>query len=72
LHGADPYHDFVQLELLAIGFFGGWLRWLWLLPLTASALAWFVARQKRSLQSVVAVLLDEVVKPLGLVKMPPK
>ena len=62
------------LELLAFGFFGGWQRWPWLLllPLTMALFAWFVARQKRSLQSVVAVLLDEVVKPLGLVKMPPK
>ena len=62
------------LELLAFGFFGGWQCWRWLsvLPLTLALFAWFVARQKRSLQSVVAVLLDEVVKPIGLVKMPPK
>jgi glycosyltransferase involved in cell wall biosynthesis len=57
------------LELLAIGFFGGWLRWLWLLPLTASALAWFVARQKRSLQSVVVVFLDEFAKRRSMFKV---
>jgi len=57
------------LEMLAIGFFGGWLRWLWLLPLTVSGFAWFVARQKRRLQSVVVVFLDELAKRRNLFKV---
>ncbi len=58
------------LELLAIGLLGGWLRWLWLLPLTAAVFAWFVARQKRNFQSVVIVFLDELGKEWKLIKVP--
>jgi hypothetical protein len=58
------------LELLAIGLFGGWLRWLWLLPLTAAVFAGFLARQKRNFQSVVIVFLDELGKEWKLIKVP--
>jgi glycosyltransferase involved in cell wall biosynthesis len=55
-------------ELLVIGFVGRWVPWLWLLLLTMPLLAWFLAGEKRKLQSMITVLLDELAKEWNLTK----
>lgn len=55
-------------ELLVIGFVGRWVPWLWLLLLTMPLLAWFLAGEKRKLQSMITVLLDELAKEWNLAK----
>ena len=57
-------------ELLLIGFVGRWLPWLWFLLLTMPLFAWFLAREKRGLQSLMVVFLDQVAKKWNLVKVP--
>jgi GT2 family glycosyltransferase len=56
-------------ELLVCGVVGVWHPWLWLLLLTMPAFAWFLRREKRNLQSMVAVFLDEMAKESGLAKV---
>lgn len=57
-------------ELLVLGFTGRWLPWLWLLLLSMPLFKWFLAREKRNLQSLMVVFLDGVAKDLGLTKVP--
>jgi hypothetical protein len=57
------------LELLVLGFAGRRQPWLWLLLLTLPLFAWFLYRQQRTLQSLAAVLLDEVAKDWKLSKL---
>jgi cellulose synthase/poly-beta-1,6-N-acetylglucosamine synthase-like glycosyltransferase len=60
----------VGLDTLAVGFLGvGWPA-LGLLLLTLPAFAWFLWRQKRKLQSLVIVFLDELAKEWQLIKIP--
>ena len=54
--------------LLAIGFFFSWLNGLGLLLLTLPAFAYFLSRQKRNLQSLLIVFLDELAKEWRLLK----
>jgi len=58
------------LVTLVTSFFGTWWHCLALLLLTLPAFAWFLWRQKRKLQSLVIVFLDELAKELKLVKVP--
>jgi GT2 family glycosyltransferase len=60
----------LALELLVIGFFGRWLPWLWLLLLSMPFLAWWLATEKRRLQSMLVVFLDELAKELQMIKVP--
>jgi len=57
------------LEFLVCGFFGPRLPWLWLALLTLPLFAWFIHRQQRNLQSMIAVLLDELAKEWKLTKV---
>jgi O-antigen biosynthesis protein len=57
-------------ELLIIGFVGRWLPWLWLLLLTMPIFVMFLSREKRTLQSVMIVFLDDVAKEWKLFKVP--
>jgi O-antigen biosynthesis protein len=50
------------LELLICGFIAPRLPWLWLLLLSLPLFAWFIRRQQRNLQSMIAVLLDELAR----------
>ncbi|HEX4645588.1 MAG TPA: glycosyltransferase, partial [Verrucomicrobiae bacterium] len=59
-------------ELLVIGFVGRWVPWLWLLLLTMPLFIWFLAREKRNLQSLITVLLDELAKEWNLTKFSPE
>jgi hypothetical protein len=56
-------------EFLVLGLFGSSAKWLWFLLLSLPALAWFLERDKRSLQSVITVFLDDLAKGLKLVKV---
>ena len=59
------------LELLIIGLAGFHRVWPWFLLLSLPLFAWFVTRERRKLQSVVTVFLDELAKGQGLVKFNP-
>ena len=69
----------LALETLIVGLFGGWREWLTLLLLTLPPFAYLLSRQKRKLQSLVIVFLDQLAKdgklikiPTGKVAMPPE
>ena len=49
-------------ELLVIGFVQDALPQIWLLLLTFPLFVWFLSREKRDLQRLISVLLDEVAK----------
>ena len=64
------FWSLLGLEALVVGFLGGWQKWLALLLLTLPLFAYFLARQKRNLQSLVIVFLDELAKEWRLLKFP--
>jgi len=64
------FWSLVGLEVLVVGFFGGWQKWFALLLLTLPLFAYFLARQKRNLQSLVIVFLDDLSKEWKLIKIP--
>lgn len=43
---------------------------VWLLLLTVPFFAWFLNREKRKLQSLMVVFLDELAKELKIIKVP--
>lgn len=57
-------------QLLVIGAVGKWLPWLRLMLLSVPVFAWFLVCEKRNLQSLMIVLLDEVAKRWNMVKIP--
>jgi O-antigen biosynthesis protein len=57
------------LELLVIGLVGFERIWPWFLLLTLPLFGWFVIRERRKLQSVVTVFLDQLAKARGLTKI---
>ena len=61
----------LALELLFIGMVGLRSPWPWPILLTLPAFAVFVARERRKLQSVVTVFLDQLAKARGLAKIYP-
>jgi GT2 family glycosyltransferase len=63
------FGSLIAFELLLIGLVGFHRPWPWLLLLTLPAFGWFVLREKRKLQSVVNVFLDELAKERGLKKV---
>jgi hypothetical protein len=56
---------------LAIGLSAGKPWWVWLLLGIPAALAWYLRRSQRTLQSIVIVLLDKLARDRGLVKLEP-
>jgi GT2 family glycosyltransferase len=56
-------------ELLICGLVGPRLPWLWLLLLTLPLFVWFIRREQRNLQSMIAVFLDELAKEWHLTKV---
>ena len=56
-------------ELLVLGLLGSSVKWLWFLLLSLPALAWFFERDKRNLQSVITVFLDDLATDLKLIKV---
>jgi len=61
----------LALETVVVGLFGDWRIWLGLMLLTLPAFAYFVSRQKRNLQSLVVVFLDELAKARQFIKVAP-
>lgn len=61
----------VGLELVFIGVIGFELIWPLLILLSLPVFVWFVRRERRKLQSVVTIFLDQVGKELGLTKIHP-
>ena len=59
-------------ELLICGLAGARLPELWLLLLTLPLFAWFLRRQQRDLQSMIAVFLDDLAKEWHLTKVQPQ
>ncbi|MEK7706531.1 MAG: glycosyltransferase, partial [Verrucomicrobiota bacterium] len=64
------FWSLLGLEALVMGFFGGWRNWLGLSLLTLPAFVYFLSRQKRNLQSLVTVFLDDLAKQWNLIKVP--
>jgi O-antigen biosynthesis protein len=60
------------LELAFIGFAGFDRIWPWYILLTLPVFIWFVGRERRKLQSVVTVFLDQLAKARSLVKIHPE
>jgi O-antigen biosynthesis protein len=50
------------VEALICGIFGPRLPWLWLMLLTLPIFAWLIHRQQRTLQSMIAILLDDLAR----------
>ncbi len=62
----------LAIELLFIGLVGFQHPWPWFILLTLPLYGWFVMRERRKLQSVVTVFLDELAKERELIKMQPE
>jgi hypothetical protein len=60
----------LALEVIVVGFFGGWLWALGAVGVTLPAFAYFLSRQKRKIQSQLVTFLDELAKGLKLLKIP--
>jgi len=56
-------------ELLLIGLVTAWRPWSWLILLTLPLCLWLALRDQRKLQSIATVLLDELAKERGLMKV---
>jgi glycosyltransferase involved in cell wall biosynthesis len=59
-------------ELLVIGFLGRESSWPYLLLLTLPLFAWFLAKDQRDLQRLIAVFIDELASELKLKKIEEK
>ena len=59
-------------ELLIIGFLGQETSWPYLLLLTLPLFAWFLAKDQRDLQRLIAVFIDELASEMKLKKIEPK
>ncbi len=72
LQGKAAFWAALGVELIVAGFLGGLFRPVWLLLLTMPVFWWFLAREKRKLQSLMVVFLDELAKEQGMIKVPPE
>ena len=70
LQAQVAFWSLLGLEALVVGYFGGWQKWLVLLLLTLPLFAYFLSWQKRNLQSLVIVLLDDLATEWKLIKVP--
>ena len=71
LRAKVAFWSLAGLELLVLGFAAASRPWLWLVLLTLPLFAWFLHRQQRNLQSLTAVLLDEVANRWKLTRLRP-
>lgn len=69
LSGKVAFWAALGFELLIIGFVSSALPWLWLLLLIQPIFVWFIAREQRDFQQIISLLLDEVAKRRGLLKI---
>jgi glycosyltransferase involved in cell wall biosynthesis len=59
----------LAFELLLIGLVESWRPWSWFCLLTLPLCFWLLWRDQRNLQSIITVLLDELAKERGLMKI---
>ncbi|MBP7827852.1 MAG: glycosyltransferase [Verrucomicrobia bacterium] len=59
----------LAVEVLLLGWLGQRWPWLWLILLSLPLAGWFLFRQKRRLQSIVVVFLDELAEEQGWIKV---
>ncbi len=57
------------LELLVIGIIGKSTAWIWMILLTLPLVHWYFASEERTLRSIMVLVLDEIAKSLGLIKI---
>jgi hypothetical protein len=69
MRAAAVFWSLLGAELAIIGLADQYQPWLWLLLLTIPALAWFFHRQKRNLQSMLLVFLDELAREWHFTKV---
>jgi len=60
----------LALEVIIVGFFGGWLWALGAVAVTLPAFAYFLSRQKRKIQSQLITFVDDLATNLKLIKIP--
>ena len=70
LQAKTVFWTMAGIELLIPGFLGRSWPWVWGLLVTLPLFAWFLAREKRKLQSLMAVFLDELAAEHNMVRMP--
>jgi hypothetical protein len=56
-------------ELVVIGFVWHTLWWIWFLVLTVPGFVWYVNRNRRDLQRLIAVVLDDIAQKNGMIKL---
>jgi glycosyltransferase involved in cell wall biosynthesis len=56
-------------ELVVIGFVWHTLPWIWFLVLTVPGFAWYVNRNRRDLQRLIAAVLDDIAQKNGMTKL---
>ena len=69
LQAKAAFWSLCGFELIVCGMVAAWQPWLWLLLLTLPAFAWFLRREQRNLQSMIAVFLDEMAAEWKLKKV---
>jgi hypothetical protein len=69
LQATAAFWALVGLNLLVIGLLRNWSDWVGLLLLTLVPAAWFLHHQKRTLQSVLTVFLDDFAKRTGFIRV---
>ncbi|HWQ93448.1 MAG TPA: glycosyltransferase, partial [Clostridia bacterium] len=69
LQAKVTFWGLVAVECLLLGHMRGTTPALWLLLLLLPLLAWFLHREKRDLQSILLVFLDQVAKDWNLVRV---
>lgn len=70
LQAKVAFWSLLALEAVVVGALGGWLKWLALVLLTLPLFGYYLHRQKRNLQSLIVVFLDELAKQWKLIKIP--
>ncbi len=63
------FWSLLGLELLVIGWRDSWRPWSWLLLSTLPLCVWLLMLDRRNLQSIVTVFLDQLAKEHGLLKI---
>lgn len=68
-HAKVIFWTLLAVELVFVGVIGFQEIWPWFILLTLPVYGWFIMRERRKLQSVVTVFLDQLAKERGFVKI---
>ncbi len=69
LQAKVAFWSLLGLEAIVVGSFGVWLKWIAMVLLTLPLFAYFLRHQKRKVQSLLVVFLDDLAKGLKLIKV---